>query len=161
MAGSSRGTIRGLSPLPRPNCRPRTVMFLLLCVLRKAHGNRCCGLLGISDTPDLLTVSQEYNVMTSIHVHMNTGWSVTHCLSCACCSVGPRNELRLVKVSSTQVTPYAILLHIWDEDEDEVTFDDIGNGPDTSKARYAKLCFCINQAREDGLYYVWVDTCCT
>ncbi|KAH7928294.1 HET-domain-containing protein [Leucogyrophana mollusca] len=44
--------------------------------------------------------------------------------------------------------PYAILSHVWGEEE--VTFRDI-NGPDAR---------CCAQALADGYEYAWVDTCC-
>ena len=56
--------------------------------------------------------------------------------------------------------PYAILSHTWGRDKDEVTFNDLEKGSGTSKAGYAKLQFCGKQAKEDGLEYFWVDTCC-
>lgn len=56
--------------------------------------------------------------------------------------------------------PYAILSHTWGADEDEVTFGDLKNGQEQSKAGYAKLRFCARQAKNDGLQYFWVDTCC-
>jgi len=59
------------------------------------------------------------------------------------------------------VPPYAILSHTWGDDEEEVTFRDIerrsiekaGNWP-------IKFDGCCKQAKEDGLKYVWIDTCC-
>ncbi|KAK7214881.1 hypothetical protein V2G26_002884 [Clonostachys chloroleuca] len=56
--------------------------------------------------------------------------------------------------------PYAILSHTWGPDE--VVFADI----ETTlrdwqhKSGYEKIEFCANQARQDGLEYFWVDTCC-
>jgi hypothetical protein len=58
------------------------------------------------------------------------------------------------------IPPYAILSHTWGSDGDEVTFEDIVNGTGTLKQGYDKIQFCAAQAREDGLYYFWVDTCC-
>jgi hypothetical protein len=73
---------------------------------------------------------------------------------------GIHGELRLTKNFVDDAPPYAILSHTWGADEDEVTFDDLENGSSTSKAGYAKLQFCGEQAKKDGLEYFWVDTCC-
>lgn len=56
--------------------------------------------------------------------------------------------------------PYAILSHTWGPDEEEVTYEDLVNGTGTEKAGYEKLRFCARQARQDGIDYFWVDTCC-
>lgn len=69
-------------------------------------------------------------------------------------------EPRLTEDFVTNIPPYAILSHTWAADEDEVTFDDIKTGKGKSKAGYAKLKFCGEQAQKDKLGYFWVDTCC-
>jgi hypothetical protein len=53
---------------------------------------------------------------------------------------------------------YAILSHTWGLDE--VLLQDINKGTATGKAGYKKIEGCCAQAAEDGLDYVWVDTCC-
>lgn len=56
---------------------------------------------------------------------------------------------------------YAILSHTWGEDE--VTLHDIQHGPYSSlksKAGWNKILNCCRQALEDGIGYIWVDTCC-
>jgi hypothetical protein len=58
------------------------------------------------------------------------------------------------------IPPYAILSHTWGDDRDEVGFDDLKHGPCESKAGYAKIQFCGEQAKKDKLEYFWVDTCC-
>lgn len=58
------------------------------------------------------------------------------------------------------IPPYAILSHTWGADPDEVTFEDMTNGTGKDKAGYKKIRFCGEQARQDGLQYFWVDTCC-
>jgi hypothetical protein len=55
---------------------------------------------------------------------------------------------------------YAILSHTWGADNDEVTFNNLKDGSGKSKAGYAKIQFCGEKARADGLQYFWVDTCC-
>ena len=74
--------------------------------------------------------------------------------------LGAKRELTLTKDLSTPPASYAILSHTWSEDDDEVTFDDLEKKTGTSKAGYAKLWFCADQALADGLEYCWVDTCC-
>ncbi|RYO17111.1 hypothetical protein AA0111_g11113 [Alternaria arborescens] len=64
-----------------------------------------------------------------------------------------------------RVTPfYAILLHTWGREEDEVKFENIQSGLrrryDTSKPGYEKLRFCQEKVEKDGLVYFWIDTCC-
>lgn len=68
--------------------------------------------------------------------------------------------LRLVSVSDSRATSYAILSHTWAQDDSEVTFEDIEDGTAPEKAGYYKLRFCAEQAKRDGLEYFWVDTCC-
>lgn len=55
---------------------------------------------------------------------------------------------------------YAILSHTWGPDAEEFTFKNIVEGTGTSKSGYQKIEFCGEQARQDGLRYFWVDTCC-
>src|ERR1700749_1035382 len=55
---------------------------------------------------------------------------------------------------------YAILSHTWDVGCDEFTFQDITSGRGREKVGYKKIQFCGDQAKEDGLEYFWVDTCC-
>ena len=57
-----------------------------------------------------------------------------------------------------QIPRYAILSHRWETEE--VTFQDLMNGVAGSKAGYRKIQFCGEQAKNDGLEYFWVDSCC-
>jgi hypothetical protein len=59
-----------------------------------------------------------------------------------------------------QIPPYAILSHTWGSDNEEITFEDITNGMGEEKLGYEKIQFCGEQARQDGLQYFWIDTCC-
>ena len=68
--------------------------------------------------------------------------------------------LSLTKDLIEDIPSYAILSHTWGADDDEVTFNDLKDGSAKSKAGYAKIQFCGDQARRDGLLYFWVDTCC-
>ena len=69
-------------------------------------------------------------------------------------------EFSLVEYIGKGTPPYAILSHTWGADDEEVTFKDLAEGVDKSKAGYKKIRFCGRQAAEDGLQYFWVDTCC-
>lgn len=68
-------------------------------------------------------------------------------------------QLSLTKDLLDDLPPCAILLHTWGADGDEVTFSDLENESCKSKTDYAKLRFCGDQARKDGIEYFWVDTC--
>lgn len=62
--------------------------------------------------------------------------------------------------SNANLPPYAILSHTWGEDHDEVTLEDLKYDSNRTKKGYEKLRFCAIRARERGLLYFWVDTCC-
>ncbi|KAI9148426.1 het domain [Paramyrothecium foliicola] len=83
-------------------------------------------------------------------------------------------EMDVVEVGG-QIPPYAALSHTWAEEE--VTFQDMegleGAWPDLrndatelqrctvrTKKGFGKLCEAARLARESGLDYVWIDTCC-
>jgi hypothetical protein len=56
---------------------------------------------------------------------------------------------------------YAILSHTWHKDNDqEVTSEDLRKGTGKSKIGNTKISFCAKQAIQDGIQYIWVDTCC-
>jgi ankyrin repeat protein len=71
-----------------------------------------------------------------------------------------QNELSLTDDLDKNIPPYAILSHTWGLDRNEVTFADIQKSQGQSKVGYAKIRFCGEQARRDGIEYFWVDTCC-
>jgi Heterokaryon incompatibility protein (HET) len=75
-------------------------------------------------------------------------------------TIDSRGELGLTEDLLDNIPPYAILSHTWGADHDEVTFDDLRNGLNKSRAGYAKIRFCGEQARKDKIDYFWVDTCC-
>ena len=77
--------------------------------------------------------------------------------------------VRLLKSSSRQLEllhhrppRYAIVSHRWGDESEEVLFDDIGDQTRTeSKGKgYEKIRGSCVQAMQDGLDYVWLDTCC-
>ncbi|PQE03465.1 Vegetative incompatibility HET-E-1 protein [Rutstroemia sp. NJR-2017a BBW] len=63
-------------------------------------------------------------------------------------------------IGDDRIPPYAILSHTWGPDNEEITFEDIVNGTSEIKPGYEKIRFCGEQARQDGLLYFWIDTCC-
>ncbi|KAK7421601.1 hypothetical protein QQX98_002068, partial [Neonectria punicea] len=68
------------------------------------------------------------------------------------------SSLDLKEFSGIKKPPYAILSHTWGEEE--VLFEHIQNGTSSSKKAYAKVIGCCRKAVEDGLEWVWIDTCC-
>ncbi|KAH8653204.1 WD40-repeat-containing domain protein [Tricladium varicosporioides] len=63
-------------------------------------------------------------------------------------------------LNGDSIPKYAILSHTWRLDTEEVTFEDMINSTGEDKPGYEKIRFCGEQAREDGLLYFWIDTCC-
>jgi len=59
-----------------------------------------------------------------------------------------------------RIPRYAILSHRWEEDDQEVSLEDFSNGVADSKRGYRKIRFCGKQAKNDGLEFFWVDSCC-
>jgi hypothetical protein len=59
-----------------------------------------------------------------------------------------------------RIPRYAILSHRWEEDNQEVTLKDLSNGVAGTKKGYRKIQFCGEQAKNDGLEFFWVDSCC-
>lgn len=68
------------------------------------------------------------------------------------------SALSLTNFFGDDIPPYAILSHTWGAEE--FTFTDLIDGTGKGKADYKKTRFCGEQARRDGLQYLWVDTCC-
>ena len=71
-------------------------------------------------------------------------------------------EIVFREPTSGEVPAYAILSHTWGEEE--VTYQELKKGKNKSKTvnnvGWRKIQFCAEQAKEDGLEYFWVDTCC-
>ncbi|KAI7921485.1 hypothetical protein M9X92_005376 [Pyricularia oryzae] len=67
--------------------------------------------------------------------------------------------LALEYFSSHNKVPYAILSHTWEEEE--VTFREF-HKLDTARSRkgFAKIAKTCSIAKDQGLGYAWVDTCC-
>src|SRR5690349_10470978 len=56
------------------------------------------------------------------------------------------------------IPEYAILSHTWEEEE--VTFTDFTSGAYKAMKGYQKIEATCRLAREAGICYAWVDTCC-
>jgi hypothetical protein len=69
-------------------------------------------------------------------------------------------EFTLTTDTTHPIMPYAILSHIWGEDDEEVSFEDLKDSSTKPIDGYKKFWFCGEQAVRDGLQYFWVDTCC-
>src|ERR1051326_155563 len=85
--------------------------------------------------------------------------------SCAAMYLLLQNEAGKVSltedlIGDSSIPPYAILSHTWGPIAEEVTFADVKGGGGEKKAGYNKIRFCGEQARQDGLQYFWIDTCC-
>lgn len=70
------------------------------------------------------------------------------------------NTFSLIEAPEKKVPAYAILSHTWEADDQETTFQDLKHGVGESKTGYRKIRFCGEQAKQDGLQYFWVDSCC-
>ncbi|KAK3384148.1 hypothetical protein B0T24DRAFT_588744 [Lasiosphaeria ovina] len=80
-----------------------------------------------------------------------------------------RPAMRLINVKTCKLdefhdneTPkYAILSHTWGHDSEELTFRDVEEGridkPGIGSIKFRGSC---QQAKQDKLGYVWIDTCC-
>jgi len=68
-------------------------------------------------------------------------------------------SLALTTFIGKQIPSYAILSHTWAPHQ-EVTFQDLEKGIESSKSGLKKILFCAAQAQKDGLKYFWVDSCC-
>ncbi|KAI1764461.1 HET-domain-containing protein [Hypoxylon sp. FL1150] len=65
---------------------------------------------------------------------------------------------KLEEFAGDDVPPYAILSHTWGKHE--LTLQDLSKLDRSSIASYAKVEGCCRQAANEGLHYVWIDTCC-
>ncbi|KAK4182140.1 HET-domain-containing protein [Podospora australis] len=69
------------------------------------------------------------------------------------------NSLQLVSFMGEDVPRYAILSHVWGEEE--VTFQDIADLNKVRRMRgFAKIQFACAQAKRERIKFVWIDTCC-
>ncbi|KAK4077002.1 uncharacterized protein Triagg1_3969 [Trichoderma aggressivum f. europaeum] len=77
-------------------------------------------------------------------------------------------SFKLEEFSDGSIPPYAILSHTWGNDSEELSLDDVERGRIYKIAAVQaepavgsiKFRGCCRQAVEDGLGYVWIDTCC-
>ena len=81
--------------------------------------------------------------------------------------------MRLIHVESltlhefagaSSAPPYAILSHTWGELQQEDSYLDLQSHENhetaQQKSGFVKIAYTCLQAKEDGLEYAWVDTCC-
>lgn len=67
--------------------------------------------------------------------------------------------LQLEYVNSSEERAYAILSHTWEDGE--VTFQDMANIDQARKKKgFSKIEWTCRLARQRGINYAWVDTCC-
>ncbi|KAF4337494.1 beta transducin [Fusarium beomiforme] len=66
--------------------------------------------------------------------------------------------IKLERADDVESTPYAILSHTWGDDE--VTFEDMMQGRGKDKKGYTKVVKTCELAKQRGLNYAWLDTCC-
>ena len=75
------------------------------------------------------------------------------------------STLRLASFLGDQTPNYAILSHTWKHGE-EISFQDMlsisenPHHPAIQRSGYEKIVKICQQARNDGIAYAWVDTCC-
>ncbi|KAH9204387.1 heterokaryon incompatibility protein-domain-containing protein [Leptodontidium sp. 2 PMI_412] len=70
-------------------------------------------------------------------------------------------DFSLTEFDESDIPEYAILSHTWEQDNrKEVTYAEVISGTGQDKEGFKKIRFCGEQARQDGLPYFWVDTCC-
>ncbi|KAH6703041.1 heterokaryon incompatibility protein-domain-containing protein [Leptodontidium sp. MPI-SDFR-AT-0119] len=70
-------------------------------------------------------------------------------------------DFSLTEFDEGDIPEYAILSHTWEqENSKEVTYAEVTSGNGQDKEGFEKIRFCGEQARQDGLPYFWVDTCC-
>ncbi|KAF4452330.1 Vegetative incompatibility HET-E-1 [Fusarium albosuccineum] len=68
-------------------------------------------------------------------------------------------EIRFEEFYGHNITPYAILSHTW-EDGQEVTFEDCKSSVAKNKKGYSKIQKTCQLAVDEGIDYIWIDTCC-
>lgn len=65
-------------------------------------------------------------------------------------------------ISDSDIPPYAILSHTWGPVEDECSLKDWESLPASEiqrKEGFRKIEYSCRQAAEDGLEWLWIDTC--
>jgi Heterokaryon incompatibility protein (HET) len=68
------------------------------------------------------------------------------------------STLQLKEYFDSNIPPYAILSHRWENEE--VTFQDMQRGSHEGMAGFLKIKGCCRQAELDGFAWVWIDSCC-
>jgi hypothetical protein len=73
-------------------------------------------------------------------------------------SSNANGSFSLNRFTENTIPSHAILSHVWEADDQEVTFHDLINHLGSSKKDYRKIQFCSKQAGRDSLQYFWVDS---
>ncbi|KAK4090734.1 hypothetical protein Purlil1_4870 [Purpureocillium lilacinum] len=68
------------------------------------------------------------------------------------------STLQLEVFIGTDVPPYTVLSHRWEDEE--VTLEHMKTGAAGQMKGFAKIESSAHRAREDGCPYIWIDTCC-
>lgn len=67
-------------------------------------------------------------------------------------------SLEMSEFYYTDIPPYAILSHTWGKEE--ITLQDMQRSDVQKKTGFSKIRSCCEQAKLDGIEWVWIDTCC-
>ena len=67
-------------------------------------------------------------------------------------------SLEMEEFFDHNIPHYATLSHTWGKEE--VTFQDMQGRGTRKKGGFSKILGCCEQAKQDGLEWVWIDTCC-
>ncbi|KAJ5567853.1 heterokaryon incompatibility protein-domain-containing protein [Penicillium hetheringtonii] len=67
-------------------------------------------------------------------------------------------EIQLEEFTPDRIPDYAILSHTWEREE--ILLEDLRNGSVYKKVAWEKVKRICQQTLEDGLEFVWIDTCC-
>ena len=69
-------------------------------------------------------------------------------------------ELTFVEIEGECDLPYAILSHVWFQNGQEITYEEMKSGTGREKTGYDKIVQCGKIAASNGYDFFWIDTCC-
>ena len=75
-------------------------------------------------------------------------------------SANTDGSFSLTEFDDSYLPGYAILSHTWEQDDQEVSYQNVTRNIARHKRGWKKLRFCQDQADKNGLRYFWVDSCC-
>jgi hypothetical protein len=68
-------------------------------------------------------------------------------------------DFSLTEFKESDIPKYTILSHTWEQDNSkEVTYAEVISGTGQDKDGFKKIRFCGEQARQNSLLYIWVNT---